>query len=123
MDAKAALAKALEQECTENCGPTAIPLTNKVAVGGLSGAGGGFEGEAIAVVQGRLGDAIGDPAGPLDALVERRFERGRVGGAIDESEEHGCGPGVSKRGDPGPGRSKGRARMVEVGGNWTGGFA
>jgi serine protease len=40
VDAKAALAKALEEECTENCGPTAIPLTNKVAVGGLSGAGG-----------------------------------------------------------------------------------
>lgn len=40
LDAKAALDKALEEECTENCGPTATPLTNKVAVGGLSGAGG-----------------------------------------------------------------------------------
>ena len=40
VDAKAALDKALEEECTENCGPTATPLTNRVAVGGLSGAGG-----------------------------------------------------------------------------------
>jgi serine protease len=40
VDAKAALDKALEEECTENCGPVATPLTNKVAVGGLSGAGG-----------------------------------------------------------------------------------
>jgi serine protease len=40
LDAKAALDKALEEPCTEDCGPTATPLTNKVAVGGLSGAGG-----------------------------------------------------------------------------------
>ncbi len=34
VDAKAALAKALEEPCTENCGPVATPLTNKIAVGG-----------------------------------------------------------------------------------------
>nr|WP_272577271.1 S8 family peptidase [Stenotrophomonas maltophilia] len=38
LDAKAALAKALEEPCTENCGPVATPLTNKAAVGGLNGA-------------------------------------------------------------------------------------
>ncbi|ASE53299.1 S8 family serine peptidase [Stenotrophomonas maltophilia] len=40
VDAKAALDKALEEPCTENCGPVAKPLTNKVAIGGLSGAAG-----------------------------------------------------------------------------------
>jgi len=40
LDAKAALAKALEEPCTENCGPVATPLTNKAAIGGLSGAAG-----------------------------------------------------------------------------------
>lgn len=40
LDAKAALAKALEEPCTENCGPVATPLTNKAAVGGLNGAAG-----------------------------------------------------------------------------------
>lgn len=40
LDAKAALDLALAEPCTEDCGPTAIALTNKVAVGGLSGAAG-----------------------------------------------------------------------------------
>jgi serine protease len=40
VDAKAALAKALEEPCTENCGPVATPLTNKAAVGGLNGTAG-----------------------------------------------------------------------------------
>lgn len=40
VDAKAALAKALAEPCTENCGPVATPLTNKTAVGDLSGAAG-----------------------------------------------------------------------------------
>jgi serine protease len=40
VDAKAALAKALEEPCTVDCAPDATPLTNRVAVGGLSGAGG-----------------------------------------------------------------------------------
>lgn len=40
VDAKAALDLALEEPCTEDCGPVATPLTNKVAVGGLSGAAG-----------------------------------------------------------------------------------
>nr|WP_099542589.1 S8 family peptidase [Stenotrophomonas maltophilia] len=40
VDAKAALAKALEEPCTENCGPVATPLTNKIAVGGLNGTAG-----------------------------------------------------------------------------------
>ncbi|WP_140719992.1 S8 family peptidase [[Pseudomonas] boreopolis] len=43
VDAKAALDKALEAPCdpgTENCGPSATPLTNKVAIGGLAGAAG-----------------------------------------------------------------------------------
>ncbi|WP_242112350.1 S8 family peptidase [Luteimonas aquatica] len=43
VDAKAALDKALEVPCdpeTEQCGPEATPLTNKVAVSGLSGAAG-----------------------------------------------------------------------------------
>lgn len=40
VDAKAALDLALEEPCTENCGPTATPLTNKVAVAGLAGAAG-----------------------------------------------------------------------------------
>ncbi len=51
VDAKAALAKALEEPCTEDCGPIATPLTNKVAVGGLSGATGGsalYSFEAVA---------------------------------------------------------------------------
>ncbi|MBH1836848.1 S8 family serine peptidase [Stenotrophomonas maltophilia] len=51
VDAKAALAKALEEPCTEDCGPVATPLTNKVAVGGLSGATGGsalYSFEAVA---------------------------------------------------------------------------
>lgn len=40
VDAKAALANALEEPCTENCGPVATPLTNKTAVGGLNGTAG-----------------------------------------------------------------------------------
>ncbi len=40
VDAKAALASALEEPCTENCGPVATPLTNKAAVGGLNGTAG-----------------------------------------------------------------------------------
>lgn len=40
VDAKAALDEALKEPCTEDCGPTAIPLTNKVAVGGIGGASG-----------------------------------------------------------------------------------
>ncbi|MCW4454254.1 S8 family serine peptidase [Flavobacterium sp. MXW15] len=58
VDAKAALDKALEEPCdpeVEECGPTAIPLTNKVVVSGLSGAAGSevlysFEAEAGAVL-------------------------------------------------------------------------
>nr|WP_241093797.1 S8 family peptidase [Xanthomonas sp.] len=58
VDAKAALDKALEVPCdpeTETCGPDATPLTNKVAVGGLSGAAGSevlysFEAKAGAVL-------------------------------------------------------------------------
>ena len=40
VDAKAALNEALEEPCTVDCAPDATPLTNRVAVGGLSGAGG-----------------------------------------------------------------------------------
>ncbi|KAF1708881.1 protease [Pseudoxanthomonas kalamensis DSM 18571] len=40
VDAAAAVTKAIEPPCTEDCGPTAIPLTNKVVVSGLSGAAG-----------------------------------------------------------------------------------
>jgi len=40
VDAKAALDEALEEPCTVDCAPDATPLTNRVAVGGLSGAGG-----------------------------------------------------------------------------------
>jgi serine protease len=40
VNAKAALDKALEEPCTVDCAPDATPLTNRVAVGGLSGAGG-----------------------------------------------------------------------------------
>jgi len=40
VDAKAALDKALEEPCTEDCSPTAIALTNKVAIGGLTGTAG-----------------------------------------------------------------------------------
>ncbi len=40
VDAKAALDKALEEPCTVDCAPDATPLTNRVAVTGLSGAGG-----------------------------------------------------------------------------------
>ncbi len=40
VDAKAALDLALAEPCTEDCGPSAIALTNKVALGGLSGAAG-----------------------------------------------------------------------------------
>lgn len=58
VDAKAALDKALEVPCdpeVEQCAPTAIPLTNKVTVSGLSGAAGSetlysFEAEAGAVL-------------------------------------------------------------------------
>jgi len=51
VDAKGALDKALEEPCTEDCAPDATPLTNRVAVTGLSGAGGSetlysFEGAA-----------------------------------------------------------------------------
>jgi serine protease len=38
VDAAAAVAAAIEPPCTEDCGPVATPLTNKVAVTGLSGA-------------------------------------------------------------------------------------
>ena len=38
IDAAAAVAAAIEPPCTEDCGPVATPLTNKVAVKGLSGA-------------------------------------------------------------------------------------
>ncbi|AWH35803.1 protease [Stenotrophomonas sp. ZAC14D1_NAIMI4_6] len=38
VDAKAALAKALAEPCTENCEPEGIPLTNKVALSGVAGA-------------------------------------------------------------------------------------
>lgn len=38
VDAKAALAKALAEPCTENCEPEGIPLTNKVALAGVAGA-------------------------------------------------------------------------------------
>ena len=40
VDAKAALDEALEEPCTEDCAPDATELTNKVAVSGVSGAGG-----------------------------------------------------------------------------------
>jgi len=40
VDAKAAVDKALEEPCTVDCAPDATPLTNRVAVSGLSGAGG-----------------------------------------------------------------------------------
>jgi serine protease len=40
VDAKAALDKALEEPCTVDCAPEATALTNRVAVTGLSGAGG-----------------------------------------------------------------------------------
>jgi len=40
VDAKAALDEALKEPCTEDCGPTAIPLTNKVAVAGIAGGAG-----------------------------------------------------------------------------------
>lgn len=51
VDAKAALDLALQEPCTEDCGPTAIALTNKVAVGGIGGASGSetlYSFEAIA---------------------------------------------------------------------------
>jgi serine protease len=38
VDAAAAVAAAIEPPCTEDCGPVATPLTNKVEVKGLSGA-------------------------------------------------------------------------------------
>ncbi|XQA77623.1 S8 family peptidase [Xanthomonas sacchari] len=58
VDAKAALAKALEEPCdpaTEQCAPPATALTNKVAVAGLAGAAGNealysFEAKAGAVL-------------------------------------------------------------------------
>ncbi len=55
VDAAAAVAKAIEPPCTENCGPTATPLTNKVPVTGLSGAAGSeklysFEAQAGATI-------------------------------------------------------------------------
>lgn len=40
VDAAAAVAKAIEPPCTENCGPVATPLVNKVNVTGLAGAAG-----------------------------------------------------------------------------------
>lgn len=40
VDAAAAVTKAIEPPCTENCGPVATPLTNKVEVKGLSGTSG-----------------------------------------------------------------------------------
>jgi serine protease len=40
VDAAAAVAKAIEPPCTENCGPVATPLANKVNVTGLAGAAG-----------------------------------------------------------------------------------
>jgi len=40
VDAKAALDEALKEPCTEDCAPTAIPLTNKVAVAGIAGGAG-----------------------------------------------------------------------------------
>lgn len=40
VDAAAAVAAAIEPPCTEDCGPVAIELTNKVPVPGLSGAAG-----------------------------------------------------------------------------------
>jgi len=40
VDAAAAVAKAIEPPCTQNCAPTATPLTNKVPVTGLAGASG-----------------------------------------------------------------------------------
>src|SRR3546814_18654681 len=36
----AAVAAAVQPPCTENCGPVATPLTNKVPVSGLAGAAG-----------------------------------------------------------------------------------
>lgn len=55
VDAKAALDKALEVPCTENCGPVATPLVNKVPVTRLSGYAGqetlySFEAKAGAVL-------------------------------------------------------------------------
>src|SRR3546814_12250788 len=40
VDAAAAVAAAIQPPCTENCGPVATPLTNKVPVSGLAGAAG-----------------------------------------------------------------------------------
>ena len=40
VDAAAAVAKAIEPPCTEDCGPVATPLVNKVNVTGLAGAAG-----------------------------------------------------------------------------------
>jgi len=40
LNAKAALDKALEEPCTEDCAPPATPLTNRVALNGQSGASG-----------------------------------------------------------------------------------
>jgi serine protease len=55
VDAAAAVAAAIEPPCTEDCGPVATPLTNKVEVKGLSGAAGSeklysFEAQAGAVL-------------------------------------------------------------------------
>ena len=55
VDAKAALDKALEEPCTEDCAPDAIVLTNKVAVGGISGAAGS---EALYSFEARVGKVV-----------------------------------------------------------------
>src|SRR3546814_16311749 len=43
VDAPAAVAAAIQPPCTENCGPVAPPLTNKVTVSGLAGPAGSAE--------------------------------------------------------------------------------
>ena len=87
VDAKAALDEALKEPCTEDCGPTAIPLTNKVAVAGIAGTAGSetlysFEaaaGKAVSFVTyggtGNISLYVGEGSEPTATVFKAKSSR------------------------------------------------
>ena len=87
VDAKAALDEALKEPCTEDCGPTAIPLTNKVAVAGIAGTAGSetlysFEaaaGKAVSFVTyggtGNISLYVGEGSEPTATVFKSKSSR------------------------------------------------
>ncbi|TWG89467.1 serine protease [Luteimonas sp. J16] len=77
LNAAAAVAKAIEPPCEENCGPVATPISNGVAVTGLAGAAGSevlYSIEVPAGVNGPLSITTSGGSGDVTLLVSRGEE-------------------------------------------------